>query len=330
MKMTTSLRHARKHVTFGSARSFDPKGSKAGGFLWVVGLALLFVLLFVLKGFALDVYYKITGIFEPSEAQTIKIAENIEKGLVSHLESENSRLREVSTVLAHTKKDFVVSEVLRTIPQTPFDDIVIKNNPESGLKVGDLVYAYKGRVLLGKIRGTDSRVATVQLFSTPELKNQVTLIHLEQLAQNQSLSQELLQDSSVTISSSTSSTSSSREYSSTSLGDASARNTSQSTTTTGGAKEIIPGLGELLKATTQDRHVVELEGRGAGTMSLTLPQDIRVAKGDVVTMTGVSGALIGMVDTVVSTPGTALVHVYVRYPLLLNQLDFVYVEKNTL
>lgn len=72
-------------------------------------------------------------------------------------------------------------------------------------------------------------------------------------------------------------------------------------------------------------NAVTLDGSGGGNAHAQLPRDATVQVGDIVTSPDLGGRAIGIVGQVVSTPAQAEQDVYVRVPVNLGSLQYVYV-----
>lgn len=71
--------------------------------------------------------------------------------------------------------------------------------------------------------------------------------------------------------------------------------------------------------------VLSLEGRGGGNARTEVPSALALSSGEPVTSTAFAGRVIGIVGSVSSDPGSALARVFVRVPVSLSELQFVYV-----
>ncbi len=71
--------------------------------------------------------------------------------------------------------------------------------------------------------------------------------------------------------------------------------------------------------------MLSLEGSGGGNARAEVPRTLEVFEGDAVTSTAFGGRIIGIVGAVSSDPGSALARVFVRMPVSLSSLRFVYV-----
>jgi cell shape-determining protein MreC len=69
----------------------------------------------------------------------------------------------------------------------------------------------------------------------------------------------------------------------------------------------------------------QAEGQGGGNARLSVPRTLSAHSGDVVTSTEVGGRPVGVVGNVVSDPSGALATLYVRLPINLESIQFVYV-----
>lgn len=70
---------------------------------------------------------------------------------------------------------------------------------------------------------------------------------------------------------------------------------------------------------------LSLEGRGGGNARAEVPRTIELSEGDAVTSGVFGGRIIGIVGAVSSGDSSALMRVYVRAPVSLSELQFVYV-----
>ena len=91
---------------------------------------------------------------------------------IGQLAQENTELK--ALLGRSSAKDGVLASVIRKPPQSLYDTILIDVGKESGVSVGDTVYAL-GDVVIGKVSAVYARYAKVTLFSAPGQKYDVVI-----------------------------------------------------------------------------------------------------------------------------------------------------------
>jgi rod shape-determining protein MreC len=86
---------------------------------------------------------------------------------------------------------------------------------------------------------------------------------------------------------------------------------------------------EVLIQGTTTVHA-KMVGYGGGTMLLTLPRDMEVSLGDMVSLPNLEATPLGQVAEVLSAPEDAYKHVYARTPTNLFELRYVFVDTDSI
>lgn len=135
-------------------------------FVFVIIFLILLCILF--PRFVSGLFIKIAGPFwnieKDIKTEKIRVSIDLQNTTILELEKENSDLKEIMA-RSSSSSPMLLSYIVKKPPFTAYDSYVIDIGKNSGVKIGDKVYA-NGNVLLGEIVEINGSFAKVKLYSS--------------------------------------------------------------------------------------------------------------------------------------------------------------------
>ncbi len=130
--------------------------------MWIISLCILF------PRFVSGLFIKIAGPFwnieKDIKTEKIRVSIDLQNTTILELEKENSDLKEIMA-RSSSSSPMLLSYIVKKPPFTAYDSYVIDIGKNSGVKIGDKVYA-NGNVLLGEIVEINGSFAKLKLYSS--------------------------------------------------------------------------------------------------------------------------------------------------------------------